>query len=164
MNTQELFKILKEHQDKALLFEYAPNLFVGANYHITEVKHRSIDSVDCGAKTDAWKETVIQLWESPSELGKRDYMKVNKALEIFERVGSMKPYVLEAEVKFEYSNATFNTAQLFVNDFEIRDDNLIIKLAVEKTDCKAKSVCCAPEELAAVAKEELACSPADNCC
>ena len=44
----------------------------------------------------------------------------------------MKPYDFESEVKFEYSNATFNTAQLFVNDFEILDNNLIIKLAVEK--------------------------------
>ncbi len=152
MKTQELFNVLKEHQDKALMFEYAPNLLVGANYHITEVKHISIDSVDCGAKTDAWKETIVQLWESPSELGKRDYMKVDKALEIFERVGEMKPYVLEAELKFEYSNATFHTAQLFVNDFEIRNDNLIIKLAVEKTDCKAKSECCTPEKEAVVAE------------
>ena len=149
MKTRELFNVLKEHQDKSLLFEYAPNLLVGANYHITEVKHTTIDSVDCGAKTDAWKETVIQLWESPSELGKREFMKVDKALEIFDRVGNMKPYELDAEVKFEYSNATFHTAQLFVNDFNIQDDNLIIKLAVEKTDCKAKSECCTPEHKAA---------------
>ena len=156
MKTQELFTILKDHQDKALLFEYAPNLFVRANYHITEVKHTSIDSVDCGAKTDNWNETVIQLWESPKEIGKRDYMKVNKALAIFERVGAMKPYILDAEVRFEYSNATFHTAQLYVNDFDIHDDNLIIKLAVEKTNCKAKSECCAPQTKA-VALEEACC-------
>ena len=153
MKTQELFKLLKEHQDKSLLFEYAPNLFVGANYHITEVKHTSIDAVDCGANTDAWKETVIQLWESPKEIGKRDYMKVNKALAILERVGTMKPYTLNAEVRFEYSNATFHTAQLYVNDFELQDDRLIIKLAVEKTDCKAKSECCAPQTKTAVLEE-----------
>lgn len=164
MKTQELFSLLKEHENKILIFEYAPNLFVGANYHITEVKHTSLDSVDCGAKIDAWNETVIQLWESPSELGKRDYMKVSKALEIFDRVGNIKPYDLEAEVKFEYSNSTFHTAQLFVNDFEIRDDNLIIKLAIEKTDCKAKSVCGVQEIDVVIAAEEPCCSPTDNCC
>ena len=163
MKTQELFNILKEYQYKALLFEYAPSLFVGANYHITEVKHISIDSVDCGAKTDDWNETVIQLWESPSELGKRDYMKVDKALEIFDRVGNMKPYDLEAEVKFEYSNATFHTAQLFVNDFEIQDDNLIIKLAIEKTDCKAKNVC-GTSEVETIYKTEPCCTTDSNCC
>ena len=164
MKTQELFNLLKEHQDKSLLFEYAPNLFVGANYHITEVKHTSIDSVDCGAKTDAWEETVIQLWESPKEIGKREYMRTEKALAILNKVGKMKSYALDAEIKFEYSNATFHTAQLFVNDFEIRDDNLIIKLVVDKTDCKAKSECCATEETAAATKKELCCSPVENCC
>jgi len=164
MKTQELFYILQEHQDKALLFEYAPDKFVGANYHITEVKHTTIDSVDCGAKTDAWKETVIQLWESPKELGKRDFMKVNKAMEIFNRVATMKPYDLDAEVKFEYSNANFHTAQLFVNDFDIQGNNLILKLAVEKTDCKAKSTCGVEEKAAVFAQEEACCSPAENCC
>ncbi len=169
MKTQELFNVLRAHQDKSLLFEYQPNSFVGANYHITEVKHLTIDAVDCGAKTDFWKETIIQLWESPEELGKRDFMKTAKALSILDRVGGMKPYTLDAEVKFEYSNASFHTAQLFVNDFEIRDDNLIIKLAVEKTDCKAKSVCgtskaTAQEKEVVLATEEPCCSPNGNCC
>ncbi len=164
MKTQELFDVLRVHQSKALVFEYTPNKFVGANYHITEVKHTTIDSVDCGGKTNDWKETIIQLWESPSELGKRDYMKVDKAISILERVGSMKPFTLDAEVKFEYSNDTFNTAQLFVNDFDIQGDNLIIKLVVEKTDCKAKSTCGVQEEVAAYAEEEPCCSPTGNCC
>lgn len=173
MKTQELFNVLRAHKDKSLLFEYKSNAFVGANYHITEVKHTTVDSVDCGAKTDFWKETIIQLWESPSEIGKREFMKTSKALSILDRVGNMKPYTLDAEVKFEYSNATFNTAQLFVNDFEIRDDNLIIKLAIEKTDCKAKSTCGITTELNGTVPEveelileaeEPCCSPNGNCC
>ena len=92
-------------------------------------------------------------------------MKTSKALSILDRVGEMKPYTLDAEVKIEYSNTTFHTAQLFVNDFEIRDDNLIVKLAVEKTDCKAKSTCGISEEKEAVlAAEEPCCSPSGNCC
>ena len=165
MKTKELFSVLKEHQDKSLLFEYAPNLLVGANYHITEVKHTTIDSVDCGAKTDNWNETIIQLWESPLEIGKRDFMSVNKGLNILNKVGEMKPYDMDAELKFEYSNKTFHTAQMFVNDFEIRDNNLIIKLGVEKTDCKAKTVCGVVEEVkAALVSDEPCCSPDGNCC
>ena len=41
------------------------------------------------------------------------------------KVGKIKPYVLDAEVKFEYSNETFHTAQLFVNDFKIENNNYI---------------------------------------
>ena len=141
MKTQEFLNLLKANQGKSLLFEYAPNLLVGANYHITEVKHITVDSVDCGAGTDHWKETIVQLWESPSELGKTAFMSAYKALGILSKVGRMKPYTMDAELKIEYSNATFNTAQLFVNDYEIRDQNLILKLAIAATDCKAKEAC-----------------------
>jgi len=161
MKTNELFKTLRDHKDKALLFEYAPNLLVQANYHITEVKHIKIDSVDCGARTDAWNETIIQLWESPSEIGKTEFMNVDKALNILDRVGNLKAYDLNAEVKFEYSNATFNTAQLFVSDFDINNNQLIIKLAIHKTDCKAKDVC-GVEEKELV--ETSCCEPSSGCC
>ena len=165
MKTQEFFTLLEQHKDKSLLFEYASNLFVGANYHITEVKHITVDSVDCGSQTDAWKETIVQLWESPNELDKTEYMTVYKALAILKKVGAMKPYVLDSELKLEYSNATFNTAQLFVNDFEIQENNLIVKLAIEKTDCKAKELCVVPEVLEpALDSDEPCCSPNGNCC
>jgi hypothetical protein len=165
MKTQEFFNVLEQHKDKSLLFEYAPNSLVGANYHITEVKHLTVDSVDCGAQTDAWKETIIQLWESPNELGKTEYMTAFKALAILKKVGTMKPYVADSEVKFEYSNATFHTAQLFINDFQIKNNNIIVQLAIEKTDCKAKELCGVPETSDVVsATDEPCCTPDGNCC
>ena len=163
MKANELLNVLQSHPDKSLLFEYRPNEFVRTNYHITEVKHTRIDSVDCGARTDAWNETIIQLWESPVEIGKRDYMTVYKALSILKKVGTMKPFDLSSEVKFEYSNESFHTAQLFVNDYEIRDNNLIVKLGIEKTDCKAKTTCGVEEEVLVEAAEEC-CTPEGGCC
>ncbi|MFT5243989.1 MAG: hypothetical protein ACJA1H_001688 [Glaciecola sp.] len=169
MKTQELFSILEQHQDKTLLFEYASNKFVGANYHITEVKHIKVDSVDCGAQTDSWNETVIQLWESPLEKNKTEHMSVFKALSILKTVGKKKSYDLDAEVKFEYSNASFHTAQLFVNDFKIENDTLTFQLGIEKTDCKAKELCGIPEVVINTlekAKEtvDACCDPNSNCC
>lgn len=169
MKTQELFTILEQHQNKALLFEYSPNNFVGANYHITEVKHISVDSVDCGAQTDAWKETIVQLWESPLEKNKTEFMPTSKALGILKKVGEMKPYVLDSEIKFEYSNSSFHTAQLFVNSYDIQDNKLILSLAIEKTDCKAKELCGVPAPIVNMAesiveKAEACCSPESGCC
>ncbi len=163
MKTQELLQLLETNKDKALLFEYAPNQLVGANYHITEVKHIAINSVDCGARADAWNETIVQLWESPSEIGKTEYMTTYKALSIFKKVGSMKPYDLDSEVKFEYGNSLFHTAQLFVNDYEIHNKQLLLKLAVEKTDCKAKEAC-GVTETEAVTADASCCTPESGCC
>ncbi|MFK7812689.1 MAG: DUF6428 family protein [Maribacter sp.] len=162
MKTNEFLSLLKEHTNKSLLFEYKPGLLVGANYHITEIKNITVDSVDCGAKTDFWKETIIQLWESPSEKDKRKYMSAKKALDILNLVDSIKTMEKEVEVKFEYSNSDFHTAQLFVNSFEINGDQLIMKLAVEQTDCKAKDECGVPVE--AGMQEDNSCAPGSGCC
>jgi len=169
MKIQDFFNVLNQNKDKALLFKYKSNELIAANYHITEVKHIEVDSVDCGGQTDAWNETIIQLWESPLEKGKKDYMSVEKASAILNKVGSIKPYDLASEVKFEYSNTNFHTAQLFVNDFEIQEGKLILKLAIEKTNCKAKELCGVPENIVElteriVEKVESCCSPSSGCC
>jgi hypothetical protein len=163
MKTAEFLSLLQQHQNKSLLFEYAPNQLVGANYHITEVKNITIDSVDCGAGTDFWKETIVQLWESPKEIGKRDYMSTYKALGILNKVNKIKPMVSDAEIKFEYSNADFHTAQLFVDDYTLDEKKLILKLSVEKTDCKAKETCGVVEKQVAT-EQEPCCAPGSGCC
>lgn len=161
MNTSDFIALLAEHQNKSLLFEYAPGMLVGANYHITEVKHVTIDAVDCGAGTDFWKETIIQLWESPNELGKTTYMSAFKALGILRKVGTMKDYEMNAAVKIEYGNTMFHTAQLHISDFEIKDGQLIFKLTVNPTDCKAKEICGVPESNTV---ETSSCAPGSGCC
>ncbi len=164
MNTSEFLSVLKQHQDKSLLFEYEEGKLVGANYHITEVKNTTIDSIDCGSGTDFWKETVIQLWESPKEIGKRDYMSVYKALAILNKVNKIKPMTEEAEVKFEYSNADFHTAQLFVSDYNLDGDSLLFKLSVKKTDCKAKETCGVDQNEQPEMATTTGCNPNTGCC
>jgi len=162
MTTHEFLNLLNENKDKSLLFEYMPGLFIGANYHITEIKNMTIDSVDCGAGTDFWKETIIQIYESPEEIGKTEFMTSEKALAILNRVDKIKPMEKDVEVKFEYSNSNFHTAQLFVNDHDIKGTKLIFNLGVEKTDCKAKETCGIPVTAEASANES--CAPGSGCC
>jgi len=161
MNTSDFITLLAEHQGKSLVFEYAPGMLVGTNYHITEVKHLTIDSVDCGAGADSWKETIIQLWESPTELGKPNYMSAYKALGILKKVGQMKAYEMDAPVKIEYGNAMFHTAQLHITGFLAQEQQLIVKLAVQATDCKAKDACGVPETAEANSNS---CAPGSGCC
>jgi hypothetical protein len=162
MKTQEFLNLLRENQNKSLLFEYQTGSLVGANYHITEVKNTTIDSVDCGARTDFWKETVIQLWESPKEKEKMEYLSARKALGILNKVNSLKPLEARAEVKFEYSNPSFHTAQLFVKDTIVKGDTLRVRLAVEKTDCKAREEC--GVAVATESEKEVCCASDSGCC
>ena len=162
MKTNEFLNILKEHPTKELLFEFQPGQLVGANYHITEIKNTHIDSVDCGGRTDDWNETIVQLWESPSEQDKTDYLSTSKATEILNRVHGLKPMDLEAEVKFEYGNAEFHTAQLYVQEHRNLHTQLLIKLGVEKTTCKARELC--GDESAKHVEKVSECAPNSGCC
>ncbi len=145
MKTSEFLLILENNKNKELLFEYAPSQFVASGYHITEVKNVTIESVDCGAGTDFWRETVVQLWESPSHNNQDNVpessMSTLKALGILKKVGKINPYTLDAEIKFEYGNDTFHTAQLFIENVDLNFGKVSIKLSVNKTDCKAKETC-----------------------
>jgi len=147
MNTQTFLNKLKNNLKKELLFEYAPEKFVRANYHITEIKNVTIESTDCGGKTNAWEETIVQLWENPLEIGKRSYMTATKAVEIFDRVDSIKPLVLHTEIKIEYGNSSFHTASLVIQSIAVNDKSIIVKLHADSTQCKApaKDVCCSPK-------------------
>lgn len=162
MKTYEFLFLLEQHANKELLFEYAPNKMVAANYHITEIKNITVDSVDCGGGTDFWKETIIQLWESPEEVGKRDFMIAKKAWEILNRVNGIKPMEKEVEVKFEYSNENFHTAQLYVNSFTVTEKQLVMHLGINQTDCKAKETCGVPAT--AEVLTDNSCSPGSGCC
>lgn len=158
MKTQEFLGLLEAHPAKSVLFEYAKGKTVAPNYHITEVKNIIVDSVDCGAGTDFWRETVVQLWESPKEKNRTGYMNAQKASDIFKRVNGMKRMQPDAEIKFEYSNPDFHAAQLFVDDVTVNGEHLLVRLAIEKTDCKAKT------PVKAITKEEACCSPESACC
>lgn len=161
MKTNEFLSILKNNPNKSLLFEYKPGAFVGANYHITEVKNVTVDAVDCGANTDFWKETIIQLYEKAEEKDNRTYMSSYKALSILNKVDKIKPMERDVEVKFEYSNANFHTAQLYVNSYQVTGENLVFQLGIAPTDCKAKETCGIEEPAKATAE---ACAPGSGCC
>ncbi|MEY8019241.1 DUF6428 family protein [Muriicola sp. SD30] len=162
MKTAEFLNFLNNQTSRELIFEYEAGKKIGANYHITEIKNTRIDSVDCGGRTDAWNETVIQLWESPAEIDKTEYMTTAKAKSILDLVHSMKPLDLEAEVKFEYGNKRFHTAQLYVQGVKAEKDTLTIVLDVNPTLCKAEELCGVNDETQAVAEE--CCDPGSGCC
>ncbi|WP_196889959.1 DUF6428 family protein [Aureivirga sp. CE67] len=159
MKTKELYEIIKRNGEKPLLFEYATGVLVGSNYHLTEVKNVIIESVDCGAVPHNWKETVLQLWENPLELGKATYMTCAKAGSIIDKVNGIRPIDMETEVKIEYGNKIFHTTQLNVRRVLETDRYVLVKLATEKTQCKAPDLCGTPEEEASSC-----CTPDSGCC
>lgn len=160
MKLQDFITILEQNSDKELLFEYASEQYAGANYHLTEVKNVKFDTTDCGGKTNFWEETHFQLWESPKEIGKRNYMTTDKILSIIKKVDSIKSIKPETELKIEYGNDTFVTAVMPIEKITVKDNKILVSLFSEATRCKANDNCGISVEQE---KETVCCEPA-SCC
>ncbi len=141
MKVREFIKELEQNKGKELLFTYARDQFVGANYHLTEVKNVKFDTTDCGGKTNYWEETHFQLWESPKELGKRTYMTTDKIAAILSRVDGIKPMRQRTELKIEYGNMNFPTSVMPIDHIDKDERRVYVTLFSEATRCKANDVC-----------------------
>ena len=178
MLTSEFISLLSQYPTKGLFFEYRPGTFVRTDYHITEIKNVTYDSVDCGGLQNKWQETHVQLWEN--EMPEPDHqVDTTKALKIFQVVDKVRPTFQDTEIKFEYGNSSFPTAILPVNDVVVNGSSIIVRLTADATTCKAKdrattpeeaaAACCAPPQkqkqplqmLGAVSNE---CTPGGGCC
>jgi hypothetical protein len=145
MKTSEFIQLLEEHPNHSLYFEYQKGKFVRTDYHITEIKNVSYDTVDCGGIQNQWEETHVQLWET--ELPHPDHqVDTTKALKIFHAVDKVRSLLQETEIKFEYGNVSFPTAILPVHEVAKNRSNLIIQLTPSPTTCKAKDRATSPEE------------------
>lgn len=153
MTTSEFLKLLNNHPELPLFFEYKSGSFARADYHITEIKNVNFDTVDCGGVRNQWQEVHVQIWENvmPEPNHRVD---TSKALKIFEVVHKVRETWGDVEMKFEYGNADFHTAVLPVGRVEVHGDKLIVKLGEGQTSCKAQDRAVTPEE-----KAVACCSP-----
>jgi uncharacterized protein YbjQ (UPF0145 family) len=176
----ENFKMqLRQNAALHLQFKYAEDKWVDASYHITEIKLAPITSVDCGGVMNKWTEVIMQLWEPGAKQEERA-MNVSKALSIIDLVEKALPLDANAIVKIEFGNSQFDTRQMYPGDIIIDDENLVVNLQADKTQCKAINrggscgttdsgeECCAPAkpkvQLVNMVADSACCTPGSGCC
>lgn len=167
MNWNEFKTQLAQYPEHHLQFEFAENQKVHPSFHITEIKQAQITAVDCGGKMNAWTEIIVQLWE-PNILDSARSMKVSKALSIINLVEKTLPLNPNVIVKVEFGNSQFETRQMLPQDFEIKEDEIIVKLQADKTQCKAidrGETCGTPKEKVKLSDiQKSCCTPKSGCC
>jgi hypothetical protein len=167
MNWNEFKTQLAQYPEHHLQFEFAENQKVHPSFHITEIKQAQITAVDCGGKINAWTEIIVQLWE-PNILDSARSMKVSKALSIINLVEKTLPLNPNVIVKVEFGNSLFETRQMLAQDFEIKGDEIIVKLQADKTQCKAidrGETCGTPKVKVKLSEiQNSCCTPDSGCC
>jgi hypothetical protein len=137
MNTGEFLELLNQNEGKELMFEYKQNEFVPAAYHITEIKSKHVDSVDCGGIAHSYDETVVQLWISGEEEKDRS-METEKALKIFNIVDAKTALKRDTPIFFEWGHEDLLTSVYKVEALENTDEKIVVKLFVPPTVCKPR--------------------------
>ena len=136
MITKEFISTLRAAPDNELIFVDLEGHAVHSGYHLTELKGASLETVDCGGKTNRWQETIVQLWvpENPDD----DYMRAAKFLEIFDKVRGMIALDVDSEIRVEYGDRIF-----FPSTYHVRSvtrDNATTRVFLEppRATCKAR--------------------------
>ncbi|WP_425145038.1 arsenic resistance N-acetyltransferase ArsN2 [Deinococcus sp.] len=165
-STRTVIGSLRAHPQRPLEFHLNAEGLIGPGYHVTEVKAVSIESMDCGGKANAWRETVIQLMDGSSEDAAGGFMTTRKFLAIYDRVTGKIPVRDEAEVRFEYGNAASPALQYHVAHLEVQPERLIVHLQTPGVQCKAGEACGVPtgDRLSASSNADAGCAPASGCC
>lgn len=148
---QALLDRLAEDKSKLVVFHY-DGRDVRPSYHVTEVKTGSFRGLDCGANTEGWNETFIQLWDIEEE--NRDHMPAWKFLAIINKVGEAVGFNADAKLTFEVSDG-IKPMQLYRAERIESGDIVRVFLSPRPASCKprdrwlqqeyAKDSCCKPK-------------------
>jgi Family of unknown function (DUF6428) len=105
---------------------------VGAGYHVTELKLANLVSIDCGARTSAWSESVLQLLDGQG----RGHMPVGKFLGILKQ--SLRKVdglgAAPAFVEFGHRNAGMQIFRL--SKPELDGNAVTLRLEPVRAHCK----------------------------
>ena len=159
MTTKEFISALRAAPDNELIFVDLEGHAVHSGYHLTELKGTSLETVDCGGKTNRWQETIVQLWvpENPDE----DYMRAAKFLKIFDKVRGMIALDVDSEIRVEYGDRNFFPSTYHLRSVTSDDATTRVFLEPPRATCKARDRMAATES----SSESDSCSlAAEACC
>jgi uncharacterized protein DUF6428 len=160
MTTNEFISALRTTPDNKLIFANLEGHGVHSGYHLTELKGASLETVDCGGKTNRWQETIVQLWvpENPGV----DYMTGAKFLKIFDKVRRMIALDVDSEIRVEYGDQNFFPSTYYVRSVTSDQGTTRVLLEPPRTTCKARDRRMAATE--SLRASESCCLAAQACC
>ena len=169
MKTSEFLSTLRSHSVRPLFFALGRGRHVPAGYHLTEVKRVAFETMDCGAMTHRWRETHFELWTSPLPEIRSAFMVAEKFLGIVGRVEEKLPLDGDAEAKIYFGDGDSLAALYSVDAINDAGGRLEVRLAADKTQCKAaqrrlKGLVSAVTSCCSGEKNEGSAAEAGGCC
>jgi len=142
LSAQAVLDALAGQKEKALIFNY-DGRDVRPSYHVTEVKTGSFRGLDCGANTESWNETFIQLWDIEED--NRGHMPVWKFLAVIGKVAQAVGFDEDARLTFEVSDGV-KPMQLYRAERIETGEAVRVYLSPRPSSCKPRDRWLAQEQ------------------
>lgn len=158
MKLSEIKKILTDVD--AVVFQLPNKSFVPEHFHVTEVGVITKNFIDCGGTVREEKVINFQLWEAADYDHRLAPTKLNKIIDLSERVLGIDP---ELEIEVEYQSDT-------IGKYNLEYDGIYFQLTSKTTACLAQDSCGIPVDKQKVKLSELSssssscCTPGGSCC
>jgi hypothetical protein len=132
----DLITVLGDSPDLALKFEFN-GAQIKPGYHVTEVKHASVNAIDCGKNSplEQWEEITIQLLDG-SSLSTQKHMTVAKFLAIVNAALNALSTTTAHLLFIEFAPDNGPIRKLSVESVDRNENEVIVSLGSEQAVCK----------------------------
>lgn len=127
----DLLTEIESRPEDALVFT-SGNVDIGAGYHVTEFKQVAIKSIDCGQRTDAWNETLLQLLDGAGDA----HMSVATFVGIAQKSASVLHGLADASFFVEFAPGNKGLRRLKVQGVINEENRVTISLVDDVASCK----------------------------
>lgn len=160
METKVVLPYLESSSGKAMRFLLQGKQLIPNDFHVTEIKRLTVESLDCGGGASAWRELVIQLW-SPRGDNTQAAMTAAKFLSILAKANALD-HLDGSSLRFEYGGIGEPAVQYHFDYIASEDETLGVHLTPPYVACKPHErarfselsivqgeACCAPSGVGA---------------
>ncbi len=105
---------------------------IGGGYHVTELKHAQIHSIDCGGNLSDWIETNLQLLDGNDQT----HMAVGRFLKIAALSMGKIDGLGTGQLSFEYGPKNIGLRRFYAAEIVPKSKKITIKLQEDIAKCK----------------------------
>ena len=159
MKLSELKSLLDEHSDRFFRIQLPDGSPVPLSFHVTEVGRVQKTFLDCGGTLRETLACQLQIWVG------QDYnhrIETGKMAAILRKAAA---YIPDESIPVEVEYEERVISQYTIEDHDLTDDAVVLKLAHKHTECLAPELCGLPsfDRLPAIGGKNPCCGPA-GCC
>ncbi|MFG5381414.1 DUF6428 family protein [Yoonia sp. R2-816] len=124
---------------------------IGAGYHVTELKHLSVNSIDCGGRRSNWEEAQLQLLDGSHGT----HMSAGKFASIARRSVAVIDGLGTVPISVEYAPQNQGLRRYLIDRLQADDNGLRVVLVEDGAVCKPRQeMSCAPPTTQKAAPED----------